>query len=152
MAALGYFSNWWLIFQHVSYFARFGPPSPLGHLWSLAIEEQFYLVWPWLLLLGIRPFDSHRNTARPRRRLAAVTLLVATASAVEMAVLYHPSLDVNRVYYGTDTRAFGLLIGAALAMVWPSLRGRSSTRNRLAARRARGVRAGRDRRDGLAGR
>ena len=47
-----YVSNWWLIAQHSSYFSRFGPPSPLGHLWSLAVEEQFYLVWPWLLLLG----------------------------------------------------------------------------------------------------
>jgi len=48
-AASLYVSNWWLAFQHVSYFARFGPPSPLGHLWSLAVEEQFYLIWPWLV-------------------------------------------------------------------------------------------------------
>jgi peptidoglycan/LPS O-acetylase OafA/YrhL/lysophospholipase L1-like esterase len=130
VAALGYFSNWWLIFQHVSYFARFGPPSPLGHLWSLAIEEQFYLIWPWLLWLGIRRFGAHRNPARPRPLLASVTLALAAASAIEMAVLYHPSFNVNRVYDGTDTRAFGLLIGAALAMVWPSLRVRNRTRTR----------------------
>src|SRR4051812_13319662 len=48
-----YVNNWWLIDQHVSYFARFAPPSPLGNLWSLGVEEQFYLLWPWLLLLGL---------------------------------------------------------------------------------------------------
>ncbi|MEP7025493.1 MAG: acyltransferase, partial [Actinomycetota bacterium] len=53
-AAVGYASNWWLIAQNASYFARFSPPSPLGHLWSLAVEEQFYLVWPCLLWLGLR--------------------------------------------------------------------------------------------------
>ena len=53
-AAAGYVSNWWLIAGHSSYFARFGPPSALGHLWSLAVEEQFYLIWPWLLLIGLR--------------------------------------------------------------------------------------------------
>src|SRR5215470_14845577 len=52
-AAAGYVSNWWLIAQHSSYFAQFAPPTPLGHLWSLAVEEQFYLVWPWLLWLGL---------------------------------------------------------------------------------------------------
>src|SRR2546429_1724303 len=53
-AAAAYVSNWWLIAQHSSYFSRFGPPSPLGHLWSLAVEEQFYPVWPWPLLLGLK--------------------------------------------------------------------------------------------------
>ena len=64
-AAVLYVNNWWLIFHHVSYFARFGPPSPLNHLWSLSIEEQFYIVWPFLLLLGVR-FVREAPLPRPR--------------------------------------------------------------------------------------
>lgn len=118
-AAALYVANWQLVLQHVSYFSRFGPPSPLGHLWSLGVEEQFYILWPLLLLLGLR-FVKEASDLRPR--LAGMTLLLAGASALEMALLYRPGFDPSRVYYGTDTRAFGLLIGAALAMVWPSVR------------------------------
>ncbi len=116
-AGIFYVSNWWYIFHHVSYFAKFGPPSPLGHLWSLAIEEQFYLVWPLLILAGFRWLHT-------RRALILVTLAAATASALEMAVLYSPSpeADPTRVYDGTDTRAFALLIGAALALWLPRSR------------------------------
>ena len=116
-ASAGYVSNWWLIAQHSSYFAQFGPPSPLGHLWSLAVEEQFYLIWPWLLWLGLR---LRRKQTGTDTRLAAATLLLAAASAVTMALLYRPGYDPTRVYEGTDTRAFALLIGSALAFVWPS--------------------------------
>jgi peptidoglycan/LPS O-acetylase OafA/YrhL len=120
-AAALYVSNWQLIFHHVSYFARFAAPSPLNHLWSLAVEEQFYIVWPFLLLLGLR-FVPDRSSLGIRPRLAAVTVVLALSSALAMALLYHPSLDPSRVYYGTDTRACELLAGAALAMVWPSRR------------------------------
>ena len=120
ISAVAYVNNWWQIFHHQSYFARFGPPSPLGHLWSLAVEEQFYFIWPFLLLLGVRFIPERVRPFNIRPHLAIVTFLVATASAIEMAVLYHPSFDASRIYDGTDTRAFGLLFGAALAMVWPS--------------------------------
>jgi peptidoglycan/LPS O-acetylase OafA/YrhL len=118
-ASAVYVTNWWLIAQHSSYFAQFAPPSPLGHLWSLAVEEQFYLIWPWLLWLGLR---WKRTGADSYRRLAAASLLLAAASAVAMALLYRPGYDPTRIYDGTDTRAFALLIGAALAFVWPSTR------------------------------
>jgi peptidoglycan/LPS O-acetylase OafA/YrhL len=120
ISALLYVNNWWQISQHVSYFQQFGPPSPLSHLWSLAVEEQFYLVWPWLLLIGVWVVRERRRPIKVRPRLAGVTLALAAASAIEMAILYHPSLDPSRIYDGSDTRAFGLLLGAALAMVWPS--------------------------------
>jgi peptidoglycan/LPS O-acetylase OafA/YrhL/lysophospholipase L1-like esterase len=124
VAAALYVSNWQLILHDVSYFARFAPPLPLNHLWSLAVEEQFYIVWPFLLLLGVR-FVRESNPIRLRPRLAALTAALAAASAVAMALLYHPTLDPSRVYYGTDTRACELLAGAALAMIWPSRRLRS---------------------------
>jgi peptidoglycan/LPS O-acetylase OafA/YrhL len=122
VAASLYVSNWWLIFHHVSYFSDFGPSTPFNHLWSLAVEEQFYIVWPFLLLLGVRLVRESPHPSGVRPRLAAVTAGLAAASAIAMAVLYHPSLDPSRVYYGTDTRACELLAGAALAMVWPSRR------------------------------
>ncbi|MDA8283216.1 MAG: acyltransferase, partial [Actinomycetota bacterium] len=63
IASVFYVANWWLMARHVSYFARFGPPSPLGHLWSLSVEEQFYLVWPWLLALGLAAATRWRRSA-----------------------------------------------------------------------------------------
>ena len=116
-----YFANWSTIAAHGSYFSRFAAPLPLEHLWSLSIEEQFYLVWPWLLLGLLSVIAS-------RRVLAVVTLVAAAGSALLMAHLYHPGYDPTRVYEGTDTRAFGLLIGAALAMARPTRISRSSLR------------------------
>ncbi|HZU61962.1 MAG TPA: acyltransferase, partial [Solirubrobacteraceae bacterium] len=115
LSAALYFANWSTIAQHGSYFARFAQPLPLDHLWSLSIEEQFYLLWPLALLAGIW-------VLRGRRSLALCTLALAAGSLVLMGSLYHPGYDPTRVYEGTDTRAFGLLIGAALAMLWPSRR------------------------------
>jgi peptidoglycan/LPS O-acetylase OafA/YrhL len=120
LPAIFYVSNWWLIFEQVSYFADFAPPAPFNHLWSLAVEEQFYIVWPFLLLAGTKLVRETPLPSGIRPRLAALTAGLAVVSAVVMAVLYEPSLDPSRVYYGTDTRAAELLVGAALAMVWPS--------------------------------
>jgi peptidoglycan/LPS O-acetylase OafA/YrhL len=117
LAAFGYVTNWYLILGEHSYFETVGRPSLLQHLWSLAVEEQFYLLWPLLLtvaLWGAAPMRRWR-----RRRLALfITLAGAAGSAVLMAALYQPAVDPSRVYYGTDTRAAGLLFGAALAFVW----------------------------------
>jgi peptidoglycan/LPS O-acetylase OafA/YrhL len=118
-AAVGYVSNWWLIAHNASYFARFGPPSPLGHLWSLAVEEQFYLIWPWLILAGLM-LARRKNDAFRRRWFFRGSLVLAAVSAIAMALLYNPGFDPTRVYDGTDTRAFALLIGAALAFALPS--------------------------------
>jgi peptidoglycan/LPS O-acetylase OafA/YrhL len=117
-----YVNNWWLILHDVSYFQQFAKAPPLNHLWSLSIEEQFYILWPFMLMLGLRLVPGSKLSIARRARLGGVTLGLAVVSAVVMALLYKPGLDPSRVYYGTDTRAFELLIGAALAMVWPSRR------------------------------
>ncbi len=119
-AASTYWSNWYVIIKGQSYFARFAPAQPLDHLWSLAVEEQFYLIWPWLLLAGV--FLIRRRGASALPWLALPTLAMAAASAVAAVLLYRPGFDPTRIYEGTDTRASGLLIGAALAMLWSSRR------------------------------
>ncbi len=111
---LFWFENWWYIIRDISYFDAIGAPSPLMHFWSLAIEEQFYLVWP-VLLLGVFKLGAHKKTVR------RACLVLAAISALVMALLYVPGSDPSRVYYGTDTRAFSLLIGAWLSFVWPGV-------------------------------
>jgi len=114
LAAFGYVTNWYLIFGQESYFESVGRPSLLQHLWSLAVEEQFYLIWPPVLALGL----SIGATRLRRRRMLTFALVGAATSAVAMALLYVPGVDPSRIYYGTDTRATGLLCGAALAFLW----------------------------------
>jgi peptidoglycan/LPS O-acetylase OafA/YrhL len=109
-AALAYVTNWYLIFSHKSYFEMVGRPSLLRHLWSLAVEEQFYLLWP-LIFTGLLVW------LKPRRALIAIGAGIVVSTLL-MAGLYQPEVDPSRVYYGTDTRAAGLLLGAALAFVW----------------------------------
>ena len=105
-AALLYVSNWWQVVHHHSYFMAVQRPPLLLHLWSLAVEEQFYLFWPLLIaLLG----------QRAPRWLPPLAFTVALASAAWMARLFDPTLDPTRVYIGTDCRLSGLLLGSALA-------------------------------------
>jgi peptidoglycan/LPS O-acetylase OafA/YrhL len=110
-ASAAYVTNWYLIFSHKSYFEAVGRPSLLRHLWSLAVEEQFYLLWPLLF------FAAMSWLRKPRYVLAAVLAGIAVSTGL-MIGLYRPELDPSRVYYGTDTRAAGLLVGVALAYVW----------------------------------
>lgn len=110
LAALGYVMNWHLIVSQQSYFDASMRPPLLQHLWSLAVEEQFYLFWPLLFAAGRRYLRASA--------LFFTTLAVAGLSVALMAILYQPGTDPSRVYYGTDTRASALLLGAALAMIW----------------------------------
>ncbi|HEV3225214.1 MAG TPA: acyltransferase, partial [Acidimicrobiales bacterium] len=112
LATTFYFANWRAVFATQSYWDLFARPSPLEHTWSLAIEEQFYVVWP-LVLAGLAAWRARAGRAIAP---AAFTLScgLALASFVAMVTLYRPG-DTNRVYFGTDTRAASILIGAALA-------------------------------------
>ncbi|MEE6280701.1 acyltransferase family protein [Georgenia sp. MJ170] len=114
LGALTFSNNWLEIGADSSYFAR---TSPLlfVNFWSLAIEEQFYLLWPIVLVVVL----AMTTTARQRIRFAVI---VAAASAILMAVLFSPGEDATRVYYGTDTHLFGLLVGVALAFTWAAPR------------------------------
>jgi len=128
LASLAYVANWRFVFAHESYFEQFAAPSPLRHVWSLAIEEQFYLVWP-LIVVGV--VRVRRSTVA----LLGVTVAGALASVGLMAVLHEPGRDPSRVYYGTDTRAQSLLVGALVAIVLA----RHGPVRSAAARRALGI-------------
>jgi peptidoglycan/LPS O-acetylase OafA/YrhL/CubicO group peptidase (beta-lactamase class C family) len=118
LASLLYVMNWKLVVAQQSYFDALSRPSLLQHLWSLAIEEQFYLLWPLACAAGMR-------LLRPAGFLATV-LAAILASSLLMFALYESGADTSRIYYGTDTRASGLLIGAALALIWTPERRQSS--------------------------
>ena len=115
IASLFYVTNWWYVVSDLSYFEAIGRPPFLQHLWSLAVEEQFYLLWPALTLILLR--------WRGRRGVFYVALAGALASTAWMAFLaitngYPQEADPSRAYFGSDSHIMGLLLGAALAMVW----------------------------------
>ena len=117
LGSLFYVANWHFIASGQSYFSSFTSPSPVLHLWSLAVEEQFYLFWP-PIVLGVLWLARRRFRANGAViAVGIVAVLGAVASAVLMASLYVQGGDPSRVYYGTDTRAQAMLIGAALAVV-----------------------------------
>ena len=113
LATLGYVANWRAIWSHKSYWELFAAPSPLEHTWSLSIEEQFYVVWPVVVMVLLR-----RGTKRPLLWLTRFTLAAGVLSAIAMAVMFEHG-RTSRVYLGTDTRMAGILAGAALAMFLP---------------------------------
>jgi peptidoglycan/LPS O-acetylase OafA/YrhL len=122
LASLGYVANWYFVFADQPYFDQFGRPSVFLHLWSLAVEEQFYLLWPPIMAAGIALFG--------RRRLLIGVLAGIAGSTILAWVLFEPFTDPSRIYYGTDTRAVCLLAGVALAFLWPASRLRPLTERR----------------------
>ncbi len=120
-ATLLYVANWRQIASSNDYFALFRSPSPLQHTWSLAIEEQFYLLWPLAVVLASR----RRGFRVAARRVLVLAVTLGTASYVLAQVLYQAT-DASRVYYGTDTRAGAILAGAALA-AWLALRSHATS-------------------------
>ncbi len=112
LSALFYFSNWWQIAASTNYFFVTGVTSPLTHTWSLAVEEQFYLIWP---LVVVAVMHMAKGFTRGVRVLLAVSAVGAVASMLEMALLYGPKANLTRLYFGTDTHAQSILIGSVLA-------------------------------------
>jgi peptidoglycan/LPS O-acetylase OafA/YrhL len=115
VSTLFYFANWHFAFAGQGYFDHLAAPSPLLHMWSLAVEEQFYLLWPlvvWAVMRG-------RTAAAGRRILRIVCLVGTAASTLTLVVMTVSGGDLSRIYYGTDTRSLALLVGALLALYLP---------------------------------
>lgn len=112
IAAIFYYSNWHYIFRDLSYFESFGITSLLTHFWSLAIEEQFYIIWAPVILCSFKWIKN-------RKILFFLIMIGAGLSAGWMIMMYEPHLDPSRAYYGTDTRLFSLLIGSGFALLLP---------------------------------
>ncbi|HEX2285597.1 MAG TPA: acyltransferase family protein [Mycobacterium sp.] len=109
VAAFFWISNWAFVAQQTDYFAQGAPPSPLQHTWSLGVEEQYYLIWPLLVIAVAALF---RARARWAVFVLATTGAIASAAA---AIVFTTDASLNRIYFGTDTRAQALLVGAAAA-------------------------------------
>ena len=105
--------NFWQILNGQSYFERFAAnESPFVHLWTMSINGQFYLLWPLVIFLLVK-------YGKKRKKMFWLLFTFSLASAIEMAIMYYLGIDINRIYYGTDTRFFALGLGASLAVVWP---------------------------------
>ncbi|MEA2009695.1 MAG: acyltransferase family protein [Actinomycetota bacterium] len=119
LGALTYSTNWVMIFRQESYFEGFARPPLLRHLWSLAVEEQFYLFFP-LIFAGLMILLARRSTGygQTARRSVGIAAIAVIASTALMWLMYVPYEDPSRVYFGTDTRASGLFVGVALAFAW----------------------------------
>ena len=113
LPALGYVTNWYYVLRDTSYFEQYGRAPLLQHLWSLAVEEQFYIFWPLILIGLLRIFRKKRSRVIPILLSALMGI-----SVLWMILLYEPYTDPSRVYYGTDTRAAGFLMGAVLSFFW----------------------------------
>jgi peptidoglycan/LPS O-acetylase OafA/YrhL len=112
VAAFFWMANWAFVGQHTDYFAQGAPPSPLQHTWSLAVEEQYYVIWPLLVIAVAAAFWAQHRFAV---FVLAVVGVVASAAAVIVATSDAGVSELSRVYFGTDTRAQALLVGAAAA-------------------------------------
>ena len=113
-----YSSNWWYIFHKLDYFDSFGAQSPFKHLWSLAIEEQFYMIFPLLFLLINRKKKSKDGTYKLNKNFLYVVLGLILVSLIAQILLFDIN-NISRIYFGTDTRAFSLLVGVVGAILYP---------------------------------
>ena len=113
-----YSSNWWYIFHKLDYFDSFGSQSPFKHLWSLAIEEQFYMIFPLLFLLINRKKKDKDGFYKLNRNFLYVILGVILVSLIAHIILFDIN-NISRIYFGTDTRAFSLLVGVVGAILYP---------------------------------